>query len=93
MREKKIVRDFIDQQPLSVFRGIDESFEEQNSKVIRTCVDLINPFASESDSTIDEDVERRRLSEEERSMNYDSRRNGMIMYDLHRICCPTIRAR
>lgn len=78
MREKKIVREFIDQQPLSVFRGINESFEEQNSKVIRTCVDLINPFASESDSTIDEDVERRRLSEEERSMNFDSRRNGMI---------------
>lgn len=81
MREKKIVREFIDQQPLSVFQVIDpnlENFEDQNSKVIKTSVDLINPFASESDSTIDDEVERRRLSEEERSVSYDSRRNGMV---------------
>lgn len=81
LREKKIVREFIDQQPLSVFRVHDpnlENFEDPNSKVIKTSVDLINPFASESDSTVDGDVECRRLSEEERSMAYDSRRNGMI---------------
>lgn len=85
------------QQPLSVFRVSDPNLEnfsvdgDGSSKVIKTSVNLINPFATgmtrnahnevEPVKPLIEDldqVEHRRLSDEERSVVYDSRRNGMI---------------
>ncbi|CAG9805149.1 unnamed protein product [Chironomus riparius] len=96
-REKKNKKEFIDQQqPLSVFRVSDpnlENFTSDNdpaagNRVIKTSINLINPFMSSTSNsnsqdqvkslTVDEPVEHRRLSDEQRSMSYDSRRNGMI---------------
>jgi len=96
-REKKQKKEFIDQQqPLSVFRVSDpnlENFTSDNdaasgNKVIKTSINLINPFMSATNNSntqdqvksleVDEPVEHRRLSDEQRSMSYDSRRNGMI---------------
>lgn len=106
-REKKPVKEFIDhqQQPLSVFRSNDPNLENfstsksasstpKSSHVIKTSVNLINPFitsmsagrnrleshSATEKSLIDdsEPVEHRRLSNEQRSVSYDSRRNGMI---------------
>lgn len=89
-REKKPVKEFIEhQQPLSVFRVSDpnlENFSTENDgnggKVIKTSINLINPFMAmasnaQQDSN-EEQVEHRPLSDEQRSMSYDSRRNGMI---------------
>lgn len=93
-REKKQKKEFIDQQqPLSVFRVSDpnlENFTSGNdlatgSKVIKTSINLINPFMSNNNTQdhgksleVDEPVEHRRISDDQRSMSYDSRRNGMI---------------
>lgn len=96
-REKKPVKEFMEhQQPLSVFRVSDSNLEnfsvdgDTGSKVIKTSVNIINPFATgmtkrahqEPDiKPLIEDldqVECRRLSDEQRSVSYDSRRNGMI---------------
>lgn len=109
-REKKPAKEFIDQQqPLSVFRVNDPNLENfstskgtsstpkassSSSHVIKTSVNLINPFITsmsggrnrlESQSATEksliddsETVEHRRLSNEQRSVSYDSRRNGMI---------------
>ncbi|KAG5683501.1 hypothetical protein PVAND_012776 [Polypedilum vanderplanki] len=61
-----------------------------NNKVIKTSINLINPFlTSGNDDSQDqtkannnndksEQVEHRRLSAEQRSVSYDSRRNGMV---------------
>jgi hypothetical protein len=50
-----------------------------NSPVIKTSVNLINPFATRMCQQPPEpEVETRRLSDEQRSVSYDSRRNGMI---------------
>lgn len=91
-REKKPVKEFIDQQqPLSVFRVSDPNLENfsavnrDSNNVIKTSVNLINPFMSCNSSqqdddqvkALDEPVEHRRLSDEQRSLSYDSRRNGM----------------
>lgn len=84
-REKKPVKEFIDQQqPLSVFRVCDPNLENFTSepKVIKTSVNLVNPFDGQEQvkPLIEEldQVEHRRLSDEQRSASYDSRRNGMI---------------
>lgn len=99
-REKMPTKEFIDhhQQPLSVFRVSDpnlENFTNESeagigSKVIKTSLNLINPFVSsmtarmmqeEQEKPLIEDleeVEHRRLSDEQRSVSYDTRRNGMI---------------
>lgn len=97
----------LQQQPLSVFRVNDPTLEnfstsksssvtfstpKRSSHVIKTSVNLINPFitsmsagrnrleSATEKSLIDdcEPVEHRRLSNEQRSVSYDSRRNGMI---------------
>ncbi|CRK97182.1 CLUMA_CG010579, isoform A [Clunio marinus] len=66
--------------------------ETGSNRVIKTSLNLINPFATsmsgravqvhdlESKPLIEdlEDVQHRRLSDEQRSVSYDSRRNGMI---------------
>lgn len=94
-RDKKAAKEFIDlhQQPLSVFHVSDPTLENftsdvETGKVIKTSVNLINPFATsmgrravEEEKPLIEDldqVEHRRLSDEQRSVSYDSRRNGMI---------------
>lgn len=94
-RDKKVGKEFIDQQPLSVFHVSDRNLENFSnepeivggSKVIKTSVNLINPFASSKRAEEDrakpliedlDQVEHRRLSGEQRSVSYDSRRNGMI---------------
>lgn len=92
-REKKAAKEFMEQQQtLSVFRVSDpnlENFSSEPGKVIKTSVNLINPFATsmsgrmmqEQEKPLIEDldqVEHRRLSDEQRSVSYDSRRNGMI---------------
>lgn len=67
-------KEFMDApQPLSVFRPSDEN----SPPVIKTSVNLINPFASRLGQH-EPEVETRRLSDEQRSVSYDSRRNGMI---------------
>lgn len=91
-RDKRPAKD--QQQPLSVFRSTDvklESFDgDASGKVIKTSMNLINPFATNmmkgagqenTAKPLIEDldqVEHRRLSDEQRSVSYDSRRNGMI---------------
>jgi hypothetical protein len=93
-REKKPERkEFIDsqqQQPLSVFRVSDPNLENFSTgggggRVIKTSVNLINPFMTSggdqtkaSNNEDGEPVEHRRLSDEQRSVSYDSRRNGMV---------------
>lgn len=93
-REKKPLKEFMDpQQALSVFRVSDPTLEnftterdECNNKVIKTSVNLINPFMTAAgdqtkalrNKNEGEVVEHRRLSDEQRSVSYDSRRNGMI---------------
>jgi hypothetical protein len=92
-REKKPIKEFIEQQqPLSVFRVTDPNLENftttsvvnarssttptTSNHVIKTSVNLINPFINEKSE--ETEVEHRRLSDEQRSVSYDSRRNGMI---------------
>lgn len=66
-------------QPLSVFRdNSSNSLNSSTSPVIKTSSTLINPFASRMCQPPEPEVETRRLSEEQRSVSYDSRRNGMI---------------
>ena len=98
-RDKKTGKEFVDQQqPLSVFHVSDPNLENftnetdtsSGSKVIKTSVNLINPFATSMGKRVDleestkpliedlDQVEHRRLSTEQRSVSYDSRRNGMI---------------
>lgn len=98
-RDKKVAKEFIDhQQPLSVFRVSDpnlENFTNESeagigSKVIKTSINLINPFVTSMTGRMMqeegvkpliedlEEVEHRRLSDEQRAVNYDARRNGMI---------------
>lgn len=97
-REKKPVKEFIEhQQPLSVFRVTDPNLENfttttvnnnarpsasSTNHVIKTSVNLINPFITPLKDVVaektEDQVEHRRLSHEQRSVGYDSRRNGMI---------------
>lgn len=65
-------------------KAVTTSTVSTTSHVIKTSVNLINPFITSMSSgrnALDdniEQVEHRRLSSEQRSVSYDSRRNGMI---------------